>query len=207
MVEEQVRLIRKLLGQPLPGISAQLKMSPQHRRIPELEQTPQKAGVLLLLYPRNDDLTIIFTKRTTYDGPHSGQISFPGGSQEGTETPVETALREAREELGLDWPVQILGSLTCLYIPPSDFEVYPVVGYVTEHPTWKPDQTEVVEVLECPLAWLFDETHKIVEDWERNGQTIHVPWYNVNSHRVWGVPGAHGQGVVRRPVDDRHVVA
>jgi 8-oxo-dGTP pyrophosphatase MutT (NUDIX family) len=117
---------------------------------------------------------------------HSGQISLPGGSQEGDETPVQTALREAREELGVDLPVQVLGQLTCLYIPPSDFEVRPIVGYIAKHPAWKPDQTEVVEVLECPLVWLFDDAHKVIEDWERDGQIIQVPWYNVNGHKVWG---------------------
>ena len=82
MVEEQVSTIRERLKQPLPGIPAQLKMSPQNRITTFSDLPSKKAGVLLLLYPKVNDLNVIFTKRTIYDGPHSGQISLPGGKFE-----------------------------------------------------------------------------------------------------------------------------
>jgi 8-oxo-dGTP pyrophosphatase MutT (NUDIX family) len=143
--------------------------------------------VLVLLYPGHEGLAFALMQRTLNpQDVHSGQISLPGGSLELGETAIQAALREANEELGIREPVEILGRLTCLYIPPSDFEVYPIVGYVAQHPLWVLDPSEVVEVLECPLGWLLDETHKVIEDWERDGQSVKVPWYDVHGRKVWG---------------------
>jgi 8-oxo-dGTP pyrophosphatase MutT (NUDIX family) len=171
-------------------LAAQRRMAPRPRalrRSRDRPGQPRQAGVLILLYPAGEGLTFALIRRTQNPHDvHSGQISLPGGALEPGETPVEAALREAKEELGVNGPVQLLGSLSCLYIPPSDFEVYPAVGYVNKRPTWVPDRSEVVEVLECPLAWLLDDTRKAVEDWERNGQTMQVPWYDVHGHKVWG---------------------
>ncbi len=170
--------------------AAQRRMAPRHRPIRrrgDRPGQPRQAGVLVLLYPAETGLTFALIRRTANPHDvHSGQISLPGGAREGDETPVETALREAREELGIEGPVEILGSLTCLYITPSDFEVRPAVGYIEKHPTWVPDQAEVVEVIECPLEWLLDDAHKMIEDWEHNGEMVRVPWYNVDGHKVWG---------------------
>ena len=188
MVEEQVRLIRKLLGQPLPGISAQLKMSPQHRRIPELEQTPQKAGVLLLLYPRNDDLTIIFTKRTTYDGPHSGQISLPGGKTETFDSSIiETALREAHEEIGINpSDVEVLGMLTPLIIPVSNFEVAPVVGYMKKPSDFIIDPSEVDYLIEVSFSHLVDPRIVKQKKMLLHDQMSLIPFYLIDDHEIWG---------------------
>lgn len=188
MVEEQVRLIRKLLGQPLPGISAQLKMSPQHRRIPELEQTPQKAGVLLLLYPRNDDLTIIFTKRTTYDGPHSGQISLPGGKIETFDSSIiETALREAHEEIGINpSDVEVLGMLTPLIIPVSNFEVAPVVGYMKKPSDFIIDPSEVDYLIEVSFSHLVDPRIVKQKKMLLHDQMSLIPFYLIDDHEIWG---------------------
>jgi 8-oxo-dGTP pyrophosphatase MutT (NUDIX family) len=170
--------------------AAQRRMAPRHRRLrrrADRPGQPRQAGVLVLLYPAEAGLTFALIQRTSnpHDA-HSGQISLPGGAREGDETPIETALREAREELGINGPVEIIGSLTCLYITPSDFEVRPAVGYVEQRPVWVPDHAEVVEVIECPLGWLLDDDHKRIEDWDRNGEIIQVPWYDVHGHKVWG---------------------
>jgi 8-oxo-dGTP pyrophosphatase MutT (NUDIX family) len=170
--------------------AAQRLMAPIPRAMRRSDQRSVKsrqASVLILLYPAEAGLALVLTRRTTNPNDvHSGQISLPGGSQEPGEAIVQTALRETQEELGLDCPVQILGFLADLYIPPSDFEVHPVVGYVASRPVWKPDTHEVTEVLECPLVWLLDETHKTVEEWDYHGDKVIVPWYHVSGHKVWG---------------------
>ncbi len=170
--------------------AAQRLMAPVPRPLRRSDQRSgqaRQASVLILLYPAEAGLALVLTRRTANPHDvHSGQISLPGGSQEPGEAIVQTALRETQEELGLDRPVQILGFLTCLYIPPSDFEVHPVVGYVAARPVWKPDTREVAEVLECPLDWLFDEAHKTVEEWDFGGEKVTVPWYDVSGHKVWG---------------------
>ena len=178
--------------------AAQRNMAPEQRAMRRHNQrtgNPRRASVLIVLFPGNDasenegerGLTFALMRRTSNPHDrHSGQISLPGGSQESGETVVETALRETREELGIDGPVRILGQLTCLYITHSDFEVRPVVGYVFEHPKWKPDAAEVVEVIECPVAWLIDDARKVIENWKIEGRNLRVPWYDVQGHKVWG---------------------
>jgi len=174
--------------------AAQRNMAPEQRatrRRAQREGDPRQASVMILLFPGNTEdepgLTFALIQRTKNPHDrHSGQISLPGGSQEPGETVIETALRETREELGVDGAVQILGQLTCLYITHSDFEVRPVVGYISEHPPWKPDAAEVVEVIEFPLAWLIDDDWKVVENWIIEGRSLRVPWYDVHGHKVWG---------------------
>lgn len=170
---------------------AQCVMAPQPRSIRRsttLPGQPRKASVLLLLYPGRDGLHFVLTRRAhNPHDVHSGQISLPGGAREDDETPVATALRETREEIGVtEDAVEVLGKLTCLYIPPSDFEVSPFVGYTGVHPAWRPGLSEVVEVLEVNLAWLFDDTRKVTEDWHFGDRTLRIPWYNFYSHKVWG---------------------
>ncbi|MBN1200475.1 MAG: CoA pyrophosphatase [Anaerolineae bacterium] len=172
------------------SLAAQRQMAPQPRslrRSPKQPGQSRQAGVLTLLFPAATGLSLVLIRRA--ENPHdihSRQIGLPGGAQEPGETPVQTALRETREELGIHHTIDLLGTLTPLYIPPSDFEVHPVVGYVDIHPRWKPDTSEVAGVLECPLAWLLDDNHKVFEDWDWHGDTLHVPWYNVHGHQVWG---------------------
>jgi 8-oxo-dGTP pyrophosphatase MutT (NUDIX family) len=170
--------------------AARHRMAPQPRtmrRSTRRPGTPRQASVLLLLFPAGGGLAFVLVRRSENERDvHSGQISLPGGAQEPGETIVETALRETEEELGVRETVQILGTLSCLYIPPSDFEVYPVVGYLPERPIWQLDPAEVREVFECPVAWLLDEGRKVIADWELGDRQLRVPWYNVHDHCVWG---------------------
>lgn len=170
--------------------AAQRLMAPDPRRLRYHEDQlgkARKASVLLLLYPAAAGLTFVLNCRAKNPhDKHSGQIGFPGGSREGAETPVQTALREANEEIGVSGPVQILGELTCLYIPPSDFRVRTVVGYCEIRPTWRLEAAEVVEVVECPLTWLLDERHKAAEDRMFGPHTVRVPFYDIDGHKVWG---------------------
>jgi len=148
---------------------------------------PHQASVIMLLYPGEHGLSLPLIHRAEHPGDvHSGQISLPGGSREPGETPVDTALREAGEELGVGAGIEILGELSPLYIAPSDFEVTPFVGWLPVRPRWRPDEREVVEVLECSLAWLFEAPRKHIEDWAFEGYSLRVPWYEVTGHRVWG---------------------
>lgn len=183
--------IRAALALPgFDGETAQRQMAPRPRvmrRSQKRAGAPRQASVLVLLFPHQDDLALVLVQRATHpDDVHSGQIGLPGGAREEGESAVDTALREAREELGLGDPVELLGQLTRLYIPLSDFEVMPVVGYVARHPTWQPDAAEVVTVIECPLAWLLDDSRKVVEEWTVGTASMQVPCYNIEGHKVWG---------------------
>lgn len=104
------------------------------------EQT-RKSAVLLLIYPFKDEIYFPLILRNSYDGFHSGEVGFPGGRYEQTDQDlIQTALREANEEIGLcSEDVKILGTLSEIYIGPSDFLVLPVVGYIPYRPHFMPD--------------------------------------------------------------------
>lgn len=178
----------------LPGVAAQQKMAPQPRPgQPNRWDSPnncRQAGVLLVLYKPTftQELHLVLTRRPEYPGVHSGQISFPGGRREQGETLMETALRETKEEVGiLPETLQIVGSLTSLYIPPSNFCLYPYVAYSPVYPTFQPDNKEVAEVIETPLTLLLDPKNRHVEFWDlgEHGKR-RVPFFNVFGHYVWG---------------------
>ena len=151
-VQELLHHLKARLDKPKPGIQAQLKMSPHprpgHKVYQEVDDSSLKAGVLVLFYLHDQQLHLLLTRRTDRVLHHRDQISFPGGQQEPGEDIRETALREAEEELGLvSEDIQILGELTPLYIPPSNFCIYPTVAFMAERPDFRPHPEEVAEVL------------------------------------------------------------
>jgi 8-oxo-dGTP pyrophosphatase MutT (NUDIX family) len=183
-------LQRKLSG-PLPGLRAQLKMAPEPRPgtrpYREMESSSLRAGVLVLFYPKDGRLHLPLTRRTERVVTHRGQISFPGGTQHPGETIEETALREAAEELGLvPEEIVLLGRLTPLYIPPSNFCIYPVVACLPERPELRPQPEEVAEVLEVPVGHLLEAGTLRRETWTLNDEAYDVPFYSFGGHKIWG---------------------
>lgn len=147
------------------------------------------SSVLILLYPSSENIRFVLMLRPDYDGVHSGQISLPGGKYEDSdESLIYTALREAAEEVGIDPSrVQILGQLTELYIPPSNFIVTPVVGYLTSHPVFIADPMEVAKIIEVTLSeFLDDENVQNAEMKLRNGIKMSVPAFLIGGNVIWG---------------------
>jgi 8-oxo-dGTP pyrophosphatase MutT (NUDIX family) len=184
--------LARRLGEPLPGLAAQLEMVPEPRpgtrTWVEAEATCLKAGVLVLLYPRRVRLHLLLTRRTERVLHHRGQISLPGGTRHEGEPLEATAIRETTEELGVPLDrVRVLGRLTPLYIPPSNFCIYPTVAFVPEAPaSFHPQPDEVAEVIEAPLDTLLDPSAARRETWIFEGRTMLVPFYGLGEHKVWG---------------------
>jgi 8-oxo-dGTP pyrophosphatase MutT (NUDIX family) len=183
--------IERGLRAPLPGIPAQLRMAtaprPGHRAYFEVEGTCLKAGVLVLLYERDGELRLLLTRRTELVLHHRGQISFPGGEQHPGESLEATALREAAEELGLDLgPVRVLGKLTPLFIPPSNYCIYPTVAFLPGAPDFKPQPDEVAEVIEVPVGHLAAPGNLLLETWTIGSRTVNVPYYAYSACKIWG---------------------
>jgi 8-oxo-dGTP pyrophosphatase MutT (NUDIX family) len=115
-------------------------------------------------------------------------MAFPGGRYEKTdEDLIRTALREAQEEIGIKASdVQILGQLTELFIPPSNFFVLPVIGKLSYRPDFYPDPREVEAVLEVSLNEMMDETIVGSTLLDVRGVSIDAPFYDIQGHQVWG---------------------
>jgi 8-oxo-dGTP pyrophosphatase MutT (NUDIX family) len=117
----------------------------------------RQAGVLVLIAPDPaGEARVVLIERTSYDGHHSGEVSFPGGAAEpGDADATETALREAAEEIGLDAAaigVRVIGELEPFWIPVSNFQVTPILALADRLQPWRPDPREVARVVDAPVA-------------------------------------------------------
>ena len=188
-------LSSKIAEIPKPGLQAQLKMAPRHRLSDEtlflnVPANARKAAVMMLLYPDAEQvLHFCLIQRPTYDGKHSGQISFPGGKKEEQDVDFwATALRETHEEVGVN-PAKVrkLTTLSSTYIPPSNFMVYPFLAYTDTRPNFVPEEEEVEHIIEVPLALLLDETS--MQEGEINAsymKEVIVPMFVFGENKVWG---------------------
>lgn len=182
----------RLATSRLPGESAHARMSIRHR-VPNFnhKEQPKEASVLLLLNPGLQGWEVVYTKRAEYTGDrHKGQISFPGGQREATDhDALATALRETEEEIGA--PAQgiiALGRLTSLYIPVSNFQVQPFVGYLKEPTAFNPDPREIDRILLIPLDYLRHSNIVKQTSITVSGQYTldDVPYFDLYGEVLWG---------------------
>lgn len=180
--------LKEELKKELPGETAQIKMAPGIRPGFDRTEKTRKAGVLILLYEKNKELYVSFIQRTEYNGPHSGQISFPGGKyEEGDKNIIETALRETQEEIGINPEmIDIYGPLTPLHIPVSNFIVYPIIGIHKNSPLFNIDPLEVKEVIEVRLHDLLNPENCTSKEFKYGDLSFIAPIYNPNNITIWG---------------------
>jgi len=153
---------------------------------PEIATT-HPAGVLVALVGDGDDLSVILTRRTEHLKHHAGQISFPGGGAEPGDGSIDaTAIREAREEVGLNPAgVRVLGHLP-EYVTLSAYRITPVIAAVEPPEAFRPEPFEVAEVFMAPLSHLLDPANHQRHFREENGRRrgyYGIPW---NNRLIWG---------------------
>jgi 8-oxo-dGTP pyrophosphatase MutT (NUDIX family) len=185
-------LKNRLKGE-LPGIDAQILMAPKFHDIPfrsfkKRDDAKSSAVLIIISENENHNPTILLTLRSDNLNHHSGQISFPGGRAENLENSIDTALREANEEIGLiNNNIEVIGKLTNLYVPPSNSVITPVVAYLINNQEWNINPDEVSELFFIELNKLFIPENKKVEDWELDGKLINVPFWNIHPRvPFWG---------------------
>lgn len=150
---------------------------------------PRQSAIMVLIYNKNQEAHFALIERPTYDGVHSGQIAFPGGSMDKEDENLEvTAFRELYEEVGVKNNIKIMGSLSEVYIPPSKFLVTPFIGVSQEAPEFVKDDFEVEQIIEVPVSMLFDDS--IIKKGSvkvgQNNLTMKVPYFDIYGHMVWG---------------------
>ena len=191
--------LRARLAEGLPGFAAHATMAPFGRGAkPEMlsiegKDGARRAATLVLLFPLDTgEAAFVLTARQPSLRAHSGQVSLPGGSLDGSETPEEAALREGWEEVGVpQTEPEVLGRLSPLYIPPSSFAVWPVVAALGRRPEFAPQEEEVAAIYEVPAARLLAEDVRQQTVRESRipglaGQRFPVPFFALAGQEVWG---------------------
>lgn len=173
-----------------PGVEAQALLAPRPRRgwhPDQLLEQVRTAAALVLLYPRDNRPHLVLTVRAGVLSRHGGQVSFPGGAIEPGEAIASAALREAAEEIAIDPSiVRIVGALTPLHIPVSDFIVHPIVGVMDRTPGFRHAAAEVARVLEVPFEDLLDPGRVHVTTRMRDDVVVEVPYFDIAGEQVWG---------------------
>ena len=154
------------------------------------ELNEKKSAVLILFFHEEDELKMIVIRRSVYVGIHSGQIAFPGGRYEEEDKDVRTtALREIQEEIGIsEDKIELLGRLSDIYVPPSNFLISVFVGYLDEKPIYNIDEREVAEVIEIPFAEFYRTNQVKQKDFYVNSiQAVsNAPYFDVTNAEIWG---------------------
>ena len=183
------KLEKNLLSEPSDEIVSFRHWHDFQDRIRHFEKDLPKlrsASVLIPIVEDNNEYFVLLTERARHMKTHPGQISFPGGGQEGFETVLQTALREAEEEIGL--PVNQVRPLGYLdqYPTISGYRVSPVVGLVVGDFTPRLQTEEVVSLIRVPLDYLLDPANHQFAAIEFDNEKAQVAEINYGSHRIWG---------------------
>jgi 8-oxo-dGTP pyrophosphatase MutT (NUDIX family) len=186
--------LREALSNGLPGADAQLDMAPSYRSRPAdmgvKDKSCREAAVLALFYPDvdlKDEPSLLLTLRPRQMSRHAGQVAFPGGRRETGEELVDTALRETEEEVLIDrTEIDVLGALTPLFIPPTEYCVYPFVGSVTEKPDMTATSDEVERMFGVPAAYLLAPDRRRRTTRRIRDTVVEVPCFALNGQFVWG---------------------
>ena len=183
--------LKESLQSELPGVNAHSKMLPPGRRLKSNDDelsSVKMSSVLLLLFPEGEQLYICLTKRPQTMKHHPGQISFPGGKVEKDDTSAEmTALREAREEVGIDHgKIEILGKLSDLYVEVSQFSIQPFLAWADQRPDFLVDFGEVEKLILFPVSDFV--ANEIISEIELETVTgsLQVKYYPYDGEFIWG---------------------
>lgn len=187
----QIELIKKV---ELLGESAhELMMPPERRRLMRTINfdvlKPKQAAVMMLVYPKNDLAHLVLIQRNAYPGVHSSQIAFPGGKIEQTDVDfAQAALRETHEEIGIaSTQIELIRSFSQVYIPPSNFMVYPFLGISHHELSFTADPAEVAGIIELPLTEFLNDENVVMQNMDTSySKSIDVPSFKLQGHFVWG---------------------
>jgi 8-oxo-dGTP pyrophosphatase MutT (NUDIX family) len=201
--EKLIKKLRDSLAKELPGIKSWERMAVKSQEGNSIESeslqkyskwlTEEKlsvmktAAVLIGFFEKGNRWYFPLIKRPMHEKNHPGQIALPGGARENNETLEETALREAFEEVGIiPNNVEIIGKLTPLPVPVSNYLIYPFVGIINKEPEWKINKDEVAELIILKLDDLIEADNGYSENWDLRGNKVKVPVFKLSDRTIWG---------------------
>jgi len=182
------KLLAEAPALPLRPTRGDYDLNPDQRPREKRELVP--AAVLMPIVARKEP-SVLFTQRTPHLSRHAGQVSFPGGRvQDDDLSLVETALRETREETGIDPRFVSVAGFLDPYETGTGYAIAPVVGMLEEGFTLLPDPNEVSEIFEVPLAFLLNPQNRERRAREWQGRTREFWAYQYGTHYIWGATAA-----------------
>lgn len=188
-----IQILSERIKGDLPGYTAHHPMMGYRRAQPQearqMNPPALESAVMMLLYQKGSEWYTAFMKRPDGDSTHSGQISFPGGKQEPNETHEQTALRETFEEIGIaPDSVNVIGELSELYIPPSHFIVRPYIGLLDYVPVFVPNPSEVIRVIEEPVANFLKEEIILQKEIyiSKYNARFNAMYFDLQGETLWG---------------------
>jgi 8-oxo-dGTP pyrophosphatase MutT (NUDIX family) len=187
-MEISPEIIRKALGGPLHGVDSHQKMMPPNRKMHPAATDKHRlkpSSVMLLLFRENAGLYVCLIKRPATMKHHAGQIALPGGQIEPGESPLQAALRETWEEIGIvPEEIEVLGSLSELFIDVSGFIIHPFVGWLKGTPRFAINKTEVEKILRFPLLTYKNSLGET--ELETASGKLNVPCFHFEGEIIWG---------------------
>lgn len=184
--------LQEKLKEPLPGIEAQKLMLPVMEQSDRFDMLAREhaipGAVLILFYPDHEGTYFPLIQRPVYEGAHSGQVALPGGKYDpGDRDYKHTALREAQEEIGVKAEeVNIIGRLTELFIPVSNFLIYPYIGFTRIKPVMTPEPREVDEIIFAQVNKLFHSASFKQKEITVRSQQLLAPYFDYQGKMIWG---------------------
>lgn len=181
-------IIKKALAGNLSGIESHQKMMPPNRKLKAYTGDKKRlkpSSVLLLIFPEENELYICLIKRPSNMTHHANQIAFPGGKIEAGESPLETAFRETKEEIGINpEKIEILGTLSDLFVDVSGFLIHPFVGWTNKRPDFIINQAEVQKIVLFPF---FKFRNNLEEaELETFSGILKIPCFHFDGEIIWG---------------------
>ncbi|MBI2259017.1 MAG: CoA pyrophosphatase [Flavobacteriia bacterium] len=194
-IGNKINKIKNILNNDLPGFKAHEEFYPlKNRKYKPDTSTFQNAAICMILTNNLENITeLLFIKRPTYDGHHSGQIAFPGGKKEESDLSLfDTALRECVEETNIQLEnTQLIGAMSEVFIPVSNFLVQPYLFYLPNiTDTIIPDFHEVEDLFYIPINEFLKQENRTNETViTHQNQEISVPCFKINNRIIWGATG------------------
>ena len=202
-----IQKLQKKLEGKLPGIESWKRMAVKSGKGESIESESlqkysdwiskeklndmRKAAVLIGLFKKNGEWCFSLIRRPMNEKNHPGQIALPGGAREKNENLMNTALREAFEEVGIKpEDVEIIGQLTPIPVPVSEYIIYPFVGVISYEPEWVINGDEVEELFILKMSELINSDNGYTEIRHLRGNQVEVPIFKVMNETVWGATAA-----------------